>query len=135
MITLSRPNHVLAVASASAALALAAMTVAGTARASGVPLAVSIGVPGILVYPNNAYPVYTQAPVYVQPRPVYYRQVPVYYSSQPVYYEHPHGWKHGHHKKHHKHNRHDSNDDRFERHDGYKRGYHSPGYAPIYYQR
>ena len=137
MKTLSLPNRALAVVSASAVLALVATTLAGTVHASDVSLPVGIGgigIPGVLVYPNYAYPAYTKSPVYVQPRPVYYRQAPVYYSSTPVYYERPHGWKHGHHKKHNKHNKHDRDDHRYERHDGYKQGYYGPGHAPIYYR-
>lgn len=93
-----------------------------------VSLSIGINVPGV-VYPSYAYPVYTQPPVYVQPRPVYVQPAPVYYSGPPAYYVAPHGWKHGHYKKHKKHDRDD--DDYYERHDGYQRGY----YAPIYYKR
>ena len=117
-------------------LAVVAFSFAGVAQArDNALLSIGINLPGA-VNPSYAYPVYTQVPVYVQPRPVYvqpapvyYQPAPVYYSSPPVYYEPPHGWKHGHYKKHKKHDRDD--DDRYERHDNYQRSY----YAPVYYQR
>jgi PXPV repeat (3 copies) len=94
---------------AAATLALAALGFAGAAQArDNVAFSFGVGV-------NNAYPVYTQQPVfvqqqpvyvqpqqvYIQPQPVYVapRQVyygqPVYVAPQPVYYGRPHG--HGHH--------------------------------------
>ena len=111
-----------------ASFLVVASSIAGEAQArDNVSLSIGINVPGV-IYPSHAYPVYTQPPVvyvqqrpvYVQPVPVYYQQTPVYYSGPPVYYERPGGWKHGHHKKYKKHDRDD--DDRYERHDGYRRG-------------
>ena len=117
-------------------LAVVAFSFAGVAQArDNALLSIGINLPGA-VNPSYAYPVYTQVPVYVQPRPVYvqpapvyYQPAPVYYSSPPAYYEPPHGWKHGHYKKHKKYDRDD--DDRYERHDNFQRSY----YAPVYYQR
>ena len=145
---LAQTNHRFFVASASAALLLAAMGFAGAAKArDNVNISVGINLPGVLVGANNAYPVYSQPrpvyvqprPVYVQPYPVYYERAPVYYAAPPVYvvtqsgyYQHqrPHGWKHGHYKKH---NKHDRDDDEYESRE--HRGYSNRGYAPVYYSR
>lgn len=137
-------------ASGMALLVLGAMGFASNAHArDNVSFSVGIGVPGVAVGVNNAYPVYSQPvysqPIYVQPRPVYvqpqpvYLQprhvyvqpvpvyvqpAPVYYQNAPVYYGRPHG--HGHHGG------------------GYyvqtPRPAYGPGfsrqrYAPVYYQR
>ena len=131
------------IASGAALLVVGAMGFAGTAHArDNVSFSTGIGVPGVVVGVNNAYPLYSQLvysqPVYVQPRPVYLQQrrvyvqpapvyvqpAPVYYQGPPVYYRRPHG--HGHHGG------------------GYyvqtPRPAYGPGfssqlYAPVYYQR
>jgi PXPV repeat (3 copies) len=144
MKTFTRTDHRLMMAGFSAALALAAMSLAGTAHArDNVTFSVGIGVPGVVVGATNAYPVYTQPrpvyvqpqPVYVQPAPVYYQPAPVYYSAppvyvqpQPVYYGRPAGW-HGHR---HGHRGYGERGDY--RGNGYGPGY-GQGYAPVYYQR
>lgn len=98
-------------AGAAAALALAAMSFAGSAQArDNVQWSVGVGVPGAVVNVGTA-PVYAPAPVYVQPAPVYVQPAPVfvqprpvfvqpqavYMAPQPVYYEYRHGhkWHHG----------------------------------------
>ncbi|MEO6322060.1 MAG: hypothetical protein ABIR56_15315 [Polaromonas sp.] len=131
-----KTNRSVAVASAMATLAVAAMGFAGAAKArDNVYWSVGVGTPGAVVnvgnggayYPQPVYvqpqPVYVQpAPVYYQPHPVFVRPQPVYVAPQPVYYERPRG----HHR----------------RHGGYygpeaQGGYgaYGPGYAPVYYQR
>ena len=114
---------------AAAALALAAIGFAGVVQArDNVSFSFGVGV-------NNAYPVYTQqpvfvqqqpvyvqpqyvyvqpAPIYVAPRQVYYSQ-PAYSSPQPVYYNRPHG--HG------------------QRGGYYQQNPWDNGYSQIYYQR
>ena len=87
------------IASATAALALAAMGFASSAEARGdVSFSVGVGLPGVAVGVSNAYPVYggypqpvyvEPAPVYYEPPPVYYRPRPVYVQPAPVYYEPP----------------------------------------------
>ena len=141
--TLTQPGYRMMVAATSAALALAAMSFAGTSHArDNVTISVGIGVPGVVIGASNAYPVYSQPrpvyvqprPVYVQPAPIYYQPAPVYYAApQPVYLGRPHGWKHGHYKKHDKHD--DDDDDRGHKR-GHNRSYYSQGYyGPVYYQR
>src|ERR1035437_5081682 len=69
------------VAGATVALALAAMSFAGSAHArDNVFWSVGVGAPGVSLNVGNAG-VYMQAqPVYVQPAPVYYQPQPVYYG-------------------------------------------------------
>lgn len=120
---------------ASAALIATALGFAGTAQArDSLSVSIGIGVPGVLVGANYAYPVYSvpqpvyvqPRPVYVQPAPVYYQPVPVYYAApEPIYYGPPHGWKHGHYKN--------KSKNKSKKHDKY--GYDGQGYAPVYYQR
>lgn len=99
-------------------LGAAGFTTASHAR-ENVSFSIGVGVPGVVVGVNNAYPVYTQPvyaqpvyvqpqPVYVQPRPVYIQPLsvygrpvpvyvqpaPLYYQSAPVYYGRPHGHRH-----------------------------------------
>lgn len=114
MKTAIKSNRTIILASASAALAVAAMGFAGAAQArDDVYWSVGVGSPGVSVNVGNAQPVYVQpapvyyqpapvyvqpAPVYYQPRPVYVRPAPVYFAPQPVYYGHPgrgHGRRHG----------------------------------------
>lgn len=99
-------NRPLFLAGASAALALAAMSFAGSAHARDeVFWSVGVGSPGVSLNVGNAGPVYLQAaPVYVQPAPIYYepqpvylRSVPRYVQPLPVYYARPHGWNRRHH--------------------------------------
>lgn len=141
MKTAIKTNRTVAMAGATAALAVAALGFAGAAQArDDVYWSVGVGSPGVSVNVGNAYPVYTQpAPVYVQPAPVYYQPAPVYVRPAPVfvqprpyYYGPPQvvyvqpGNRHGWHKKH----GHDRDDD------GYRGGYgYRQGYAPVYYQR
>ena len=124
-------NRSVALASAAAALAIAAMGFAGAAQArDNVYWSVGVGTPGAVVNVGNVGSVYqppvyvrpqpvyvAPAPVYYQPRPVYVQPAPVYYAPQPVYYERPH-------RRHHR--------------GGYyqqaPRGY-GQGYAPVYYDR
>jgi len=90
---------------ATAALALAAMSFAGSAQArDDVFWSVGVGAPGVSLNMSNAGPVFMQAqpvyfqpaPIYYQPRPVLVRPVPIYLQRQPLYYGHPHGWsRHG----------------------------------------
>ena len=112
MKTAIKPNlSAMLAAGAAAALALAAMSFAGSAQArDNVQWSVGVGVPGAVVNVGNA-PVYAPAPVYVQPAPVYVQPAPVfvqprpvfvqpqavYVAPQPVYYERRHGhrWHHG----------------------------------------
>lgn len=114
MKTAIKSNRTVILASASAALAVAAMGFAGAAQArDDVYWSVGMGSPGVSVNVGNAQPVYSQpapvyyqpapvyvqpAPVYYQPRPVYVRPAPVYFAPQPVYYEQRrgHGRRHGH---------------------------------------
>lgn len=114
MKTAIKSNRTVILASASAALAVAAMGFAGAAQArDDVYWSVGVGSPGVSVNVGNAQPVYSQpapvyyqpapvyvqpAPVYYQPRPVYVRPAPVYFAPQPVYYEQRrgHGRRHGH---------------------------------------
>ena len=129
------------IASGAALLVLGAMGFASSAHArDNVSFSVSVGVPGVVVGVNNAYPVYSQPvylqpvysqpvyvqpqPVYVQPRPFYVQPRPVYVQPAPVYYGRPHG--HGHHGG------------------GYYTqallpvygpGFSGQRYAPVYYQR
>lgn len=72
---------------AATALALAAIGFAGTAQArDNISFSVGVGLPGIQLGVNNAYPVYTQSqPVYVQPQPVYIQSRPVYVQPAPTY--------------------------------------------------
>ena len=139
-------------AGCAALLAIGAVGFAGAAQArDNVSFSVGIGVPGVAVGVNNAYPVYTQPvytqpvysqpaypqPVYVQPRPVYVQPAPVYvqpapvyyqnyqnYQNAPVYYGRPHG--HGH--------RGGGYYIQAPR-PGYGQGYYGQRYAPVYYQR
>ena len=144
MKTAIKTNRSVATAGAAAALAVAALGFAGAAQArDDVYWSVGVGSPGVSVNVGNAFPVYTPAPVYVQPAPVYYQPAPVYVRPAPVYYQpapvfvqpRPYfgppqvvyvqpGNRHGWHKKHGR----DHDDDR----GGY--GYRQ-GYAPVYYQR
>jgi len=147
MKTAIKTNRSVALAGATAALAVAALGFAGAAQArDDVYWSVGVGSPGVSVNVGNAYPVYTPAPVYVQPAPVYYQPAPVYVRPAPVYvrpapvfvqprpyyygppqvvYVQP-GHRHGWHKKHGR-----DHDD-----DGYRGGYgYRQGYAPVYYQR
>ena len=100
MKTAIKSNRTVILASASAALAVAAMGFAGAAQArDDVYWSVGMGSPGVSVNVGNVQPVYSQpAPVYYQPRPVYVRPAPVYFAPQPVYYEQRrgHGRRHGH---------------------------------------
>jgi hypothetical protein len=105
------PQRALMMASATAALAMAAIGFSGAAQArSDVQFSVGVAMPGVQVGVSNAYPVYSQPvytqpvyvqqqPVYMQPRPVYVQPQPVYMQAQPVYYAPPRGWqrRHGHH--------------------------------------
>ena len=103
--TAIKPNlSAMLAAGAAAALALAAISFAGSAQArDNVQWSVGVGVPGAVVNVGTA-PVYAPAPVYVQPAPVYVQPAPVYVqpqavyvAPQPVYYERRHGhkWHHG----------------------------------------
>lgn len=140
-----KPNRTILMMGACTGLALVAMGFANPAQArDNVSITVGIGVPGVQIGANSAYPVYNQPrpvyvqprPVFVQPAPVYYQPAPVYYTAQPVYYQHPHEWKVDHYKKHKKHKKHDRDDHDDDRRGGYQqRGYYSQGYAPVYYQR
>src|SRR5450830_840338 len=89
MKTAIMPTHrTVFVAGATVALALAAMSFAGSARArDNVFWSVGVGAPGVSLNVGNAG-VYMQAqPVYVQPAPVYYQPSPLYVSPEPVYYQ------------------------------------------------
>lgn len=133
-----------------ALLALCTMGFTGAAQArDNVSFSVGIGVPGVAVGVNNAYPLYTQPvysqpvyvqsqPVYVQPNsmyvqpaPVYVQPAPVYYQNAPVYYGRPYG--HGH--------RGGGYYVQGPRpaygpgYAGYRPGYYGQRYAPVYYQR
>ncbi len=146
MKTAIKTNRSVAMAGAAAALAVAALGFAGAAQArDDVYWSVGVGSPGVSVNVGNAFPVYTPAPVYVQPAPVYYQPAPVYVRPAPVYYQpapvfvqpRPYygppqvvyvqpGNRHGWYKKHGR----DRDDD------GHRGGYgYRQGYAPVYYQR
>lgn len=119
--TANNSNRSVALAGATAALALAAMGFAGSAQArDNVYWSVGVGSPGVSLNVGNGFPVYVvPQPVYIQPQPVYVQPAPVYYQPQPVYYARPYGWRH--------------------RHGGRyieaPRPMYGPGYAPVYYQR
>lgn len=126
--TANYSNRSVALAGATAALALAAMGFAGSAQArDNVYWSVGVGSPGVSLNVGNGFPVYAAPqpvyiepqPVYVQPAPVYYQPQPVYYQPQPVYYARPYAWQY--------------------RHGGRyveaPRRMYGPGYAPVYYQR
>ncbi|MEO8118952.1 MAG: hypothetical protein ABI606_06485 [Rhodoferax sp.] len=102
---------------AAAGVAIAALSMAGTAQADNVYWSVGVSSPGVNVGVANGPPVYQQVyepvyePVYVQPRPVYRRAPPqvVYVQPEPVYVVQPQyvqagwgypgrerGWRHGH---------------------------------------
>jgi hypothetical protein len=96
-------NRPVFLAGATAALALAAMSFAGSAHArDDLSWSVGVGAPGMSLNLSNAGPMYMQPvyiqpePVYYQPRPVYIRQAPVYMRSLPVYYARPYGWNRRH---------------------------------------
>lgn len=88
-------NRSIIVSGASAVLAMAAMAFSSAADARGdVSFSIGIGLPGVQIGVDNAYPVYggypqpvyvEPQPVYVQPRPVYVQPQPVYIQRQPVY--------------------------------------------------
>ena len=92
-------NRSVFMAGATAVLALAALSFAGSAQArDNVFWSVDVGAPGVSLNVGNAGPVYMQAqPVYVEPAPVYYyqqrpvfvRPAPFYLQPQAVYYDHP----------------------------------------------
>jgi len=91
-------NRSVFMAGATAALALAALSFAGSAKArDDVYWSVGMGAPGVSLNVGNAGPVYMQAPpvyyqaapVYYQPRPVLVRPAPIYYQPQAVYYDRP----------------------------------------------
>jgi hypothetical protein len=140
-------------AGCAALVVVAAMGFAGAAQArDNVSFSVGIGVPGVVLGVNNAYPVYSQPvytqpvyaqPVYVQPQPVYIQPrrvyvqpahvyvqpAPVYYQTTPAYYGRPHG------------NRHHGGGYYVQApRPGYGQGYYGQGsygqrYAPVNYQR
>ena len=127
-------NRSVVLAGATAALAVAALSFAGSAQArDDVFWSVGVGAPGVALNVGNAGPVYMQpqpvyvpAPVYYEPRPVYVRPAPVYVQPQPVYYGRP-GWN----------RRHGGRYVQAPR-PGYGGGYYGPRYAPVsqvYYQR
>ena len=123
MKTATLSSRSLIVSGASAVLAMVAMAFSSAADARGdVSFSIGIGLPGIQIGVDNAYPVYGgypqpvyeyPQPVYVQPQPVYIRPQPVYVQPQPVfrprpiyvqpapvyavpapiYYGRPYGWK------------------------------------------
>jgi hypothetical protein len=139
MKTAIKTNRSVALAGATAALAVAALGFAGAAQArDDVYWSVGVGSPGVSVNVGNAYPVYTPAPVYVQPAPVYYQPAPVYVRPAPVFVQ-PRPYYYGPpqvvyvqpgHRGWHKRHGHDRDDD------GYRGGYgYRQGYAPVYYQR
>lgn len=129
-------NRSVVLAGATAALAVAALSFAGSAQArDDVFWSVGVGAPGVALNVGNAGPVYMQpqpvyvqpAPVYYEPRPVFVRPAPVYVQPQPVYYGRPYGWN----------RRHGGQYVQAPR-PGYGAGYYGPGYAPVsqvYYQR
>lgn len=129
-------NRSVVVAGATAVLAVAALSFAGSAQArDDVFWSVGMGAPGVSLNVGNAGPVYIQAqPVYVQPEPIYYqprpvfvRPAPVYVQPQPVYYDRPYGWN----------RRHGGHYVQAPR-QGDGAGYYGPGYASVsqvYYQR
>ena len=107
-------NRSVFLAGATATLALAAMSFAGSAHArDNVFWSVGMGAPGVSLNVGNAGPVYMQSqPVYVQPEPVYYAR--------------PYGWN----------RRHGGQYVQAAR-PGYGAGYYGPGYASVshaYYQ-
>ena len=133
-------NRSVFMAGATAALALAALSFAGSAQArDNVFWSVGLGAPGVSLNVGNAGPVYMQAqpvyqPVYVEPAPVYYyqprpvfvRPAPIYVQPQAVYYDRPYR----------SHRRHDGRYMQGPR-AGYGAGYYGPRYAPVtqvYYQ-
>ena len=135
-------NRSVFLAGATATLALAAMSFAGSAHArDNVFWSVGMGAPGVSLNVGNAGPVYMQSqpvyvqpepvyyqpePVYYQPRPVYVRPAPVYVQPEPVYYGRPYGWN----------RRHGGQYVQAAR-PGYGAGYYGPGYASVsqaYYQ-
>ncbi|MCJ7798770.1 MAG: hypothetical protein MUP33_03265, partial [Polaromonas sp.] len=80
MKTAIKSNRTIILASASAALAVAAMGFAGAAQArDDVFWSVGVGSPGVSLNVGNA------PPVYVQPQPVYVQPAPVYYQPRPVF--------------------------------------------------
>ncbi len=120
MKTAIKSNRSVALAGATAALALAAMGFAGAAQArDNVYWSVGVGSPGVSVNLGNGFPVYVEPqPVYVQPPPVYVQPASVYYQPQPVYYNPSYGWQ--------------------ARHGGryvQARPMYGHGYAPVYYQQ
>src|SRR5674476_1563672 len=96
MKTAIMPTHrTVFVAGATVALALAAMSFAGSAHArDNVFWSVGVGAPGVSLNVGNAGVYMQPQPVYVQPAPVYYQPSPVYYQPQPVYYGR--GWNRRH---------------------------------------
>ncbi len=127
-------NRSVFLAGATAALALAAMSFAGSAHArDDLSWSVGVGAPGMSLNVSNAGPMYMQPvyvqpePVYYQPRPVYVRPAPVYMQPLPVYYARPYGWNRRHGGRYLQASR-----------VGYGAGYYAPRYAsasPVYYQR
>lgn len=129
-------NRSVVLAGATAALAVAALSFAGSAQArDDVFWSVGVGAPGVSLNVGNAGPVYMQpqpvyieqqpvyvqpAPVYYQPRPVFVRPAPVYVQPQPVYYGRPYGWN----------RRHGGQYMQAPRR-GYGAGYYGPAYAPV----
>ena len=96
MKTATLSSRSLIVSGASAVLAMAAMAFSSSADARGeVSFSIGIGLPGVQIGVDNAYPVYGgyaqpvygayPQPVYVQPAPVYVRPQPVYVQPAPVY--------------------------------------------------
>lgn len=92
-------NRSMIVSGASALLAMAAMAFSSAADARGdVSFSVGIGLPGVQIGVDNAYPVYggypqpvyaQPQPVYVQPQPVYVQPATVYVQPQPVFRPRP----------------------------------------------
>ncbi|MDP2257560.1 MAG: hypothetical protein Q8K05_16170 [Polaromonas sp.] len=131
MKTAIKANRSIILASATAALAVAAMGFAGAAQArDDVYWSVGVGAPAVSLNVGNAQPVYVQpqpvyvqpAPVYYQPRPVYVRPAPVYFAPQPVYYGNP--------GRGHRRHGHGGNYMQAPQ-QGYGPGYYGPGYGPV----
>ena len=149
------------VAGSAALLALGAMAFAGAAQArDNVSFSLGIGVPGVVVGANNAYPVYVQPvysqpvysqpvyaqpvysqpvypqpvypqPVYVQPRPVYVQPAPFYVQPAPVYYQNAPMY----YGRPHGHGHRGCGYYVQAPRPGYGPGYYGQRYAPVYYQR
>lgn len=129
MKTATMANRSVFLAGATATLAIAALSFAGSAKArDNVYWSVGVGTPGVSLNVGNAGQVYLPVqPVYFEPEPIYYesrpvyiRPAPIYVQPQPVYYGRPYGWNRGHGRQHMQ-----------APYPGYGGGYYDRSYAPV----